>query len=191
MKTHTARKPRSSLGSSLLNTTTVSYFHSIVVSSYFIASSVTCLQPLPIMQAPPPVNVKGVAPSAVDGKLDAGPSQEDVHSDIKKLSIEEKGNTENCTSRRLAQTAGSTDGHTFKKTVGTVNGHHTGYVLPSDVDGEAFLRFIEEAKAVVGSDNVIVNYDPEHQAEADYLAQPKFYVRGLLTSIFGSPRKTA
>lgn len=127
------------------------------------------------MQAPPPVNVQGVAPSSITGKLDEGPSQEDVHSEIKDLSFEEKGNSEGSTSRRLAQTAGSLGGHTFKATVGNVNGHHAGYVLPSDVDEDTFLHFIEDVKAIVGDDNVVVNHDPEHQAETDYLSQPKFH----------------
>lgn len=127
------------------------------------------------MQAPPPVNAKGFTPSAVDGKLDTGPSQEDVHSTIESVKAEHKGNTANSTSRRLAETAGSLGGHTFKQTVGTVNGHHEGYILPSDVDEQAFLGFIDEVKQIVGEKNVAVNYDPAHQAEADYEAQPKFY----------------
>ena len=129
------------------------------------------------MQAPPPVNVNGQTPSAVDGKPNEGPTQEDVHAKIEKIKLEEKGNTANSTSRRLAETAGSLGGHTFKKTVGAVNGHHERYILPVDVSEEAFLGFIEDIEKIVGKEHVVVNYDPDHQAEADYERQPKFYVR--------------
>lgn len=128
------------------------------------------------MQAPPPVNVNGKTPSAADGKIDEGPTQEEVHSKIEAIKLEEKGNVAGSTSRRLAETAGSLGGHTFKKTVGAVNGHHERYILPSDVPEEDFLGFIDAIKAIVGDEHVAVNYDPDHQAEADYENQPKFYV---------------
>jgi hypothetical protein len=133
------------------------------------------------MQAPPPLNTNGATPQAVNGHPQNGPTQEDVHEDIKKLSVggdEEKGNSANSTSRRLAQTAGALGGHTFKKTVGN-SGSSEGserYILPHDVDEAAFLAFIEQTKQIVGADNVTVNVAPGQQADADYESQPKFYV---------------
>lgn len=138
--------------------------------------------------APPPVNPKGLA--AVNGNPNDGPKQSEIHQDIQKLVIDAKGNTENSTSRRLAQMAGSLGGHTFKNTVGNENGHangngHSGYptqyVLPPDVDESAFLAFIDDAKRIVGSEHVVVNVSPEHQAQADYDRQPKFYVSPMVT----------
>lgn len=133
------------------------------------------------MQAPPPLNVNGGTAQAVDGHPAEGPTQDEVHDEIKALSLDnEKGNSANSTSRRLAQTAGRLDGHTFKKTVGNAtNGLGSGstrYILPSDVSEEAFLAFIKQVKEIVGDDGVTVNADPDHQAEADYENQPKFYV---------------
>lgn len=131
------------------------------------------------MQAPPPVNVNGATAQAVDGQPLQGPSQDDVHDDIKALSLDnEKGNSANSTSRRLAQTAGRLDGHTFKQTVGNAtNGTRANrYILPIDVGEEAFLGFIEKTKSIVGDDGVTVNAHPDHQADANYENQPKFYV---------------
>lgn len=134
------------------------------------------------MQAPPPVNVNGFTPQAANGDPQEGPSQEDVHAQIASLSLEEKGNTANSTSRRLAQTAGTLNGHTFKTTVGNTHTSATRYILPPDVAEEDFMAFIEAAKKVIGDANITINISAEHQAEADYERQPKFYVSAIISA---------
>ena len=58
---------------------------------------------------------------------------------------------------------------------------HERYILPVDVSEEAFLGFIGDIENIVGKEHVVVNYAPEHQAEADYVIQAKVYVRTVNT----------